>query len=157
MCAAPPPPSPSAARVRELWAAFNSGAFASAAPLFAESAVYHDTLYAAPFRGRAAIAAHLARMERAFEAGLVFVVDDLCASGGSAAARWHVELESGAPLPFARGASTYRLDDQLLFVEAYDFPEPTVKAAAVVLPLLSLAVKLLRRFPGLLPPPPPPS
>lgn len=93
-------------------------------------------------------------MERAFEDGLVYVIDDVTGSGMSAAARWHVELETGARLPFARGASTYKFveeEGRLVFIEAWDFPEPTFKAAVVLLPVLSIAVKLLRRYPGLLP------
>jgi SnoaL-like domain len=146
-----------AAQVRRLWAAFNSGKFSNAAVLFAPKAVYHDTLYPKPFEGLPAIEEHLVKMETAFESGLLYVLDDVCSSSTSAAARWHVELENGAALPFARGASTYKLvrdtESGWLFTEAYDFPEPTVKAAPLVLPMLSLAVKLLRRYPNLLPPP----
>lgn len=150
-----------AAQVRRLWAEFNSGKFSNAVPLFAPTASYHDTLYPRAFEGQAAIKRHLLKMEKAFESGLVYVLDDVCSSSSSAAARWHVELENGAALPFTRGASTYKLirdsdsDEHggWLFTEAYDFPEPTVKAAPILLPILSIAVKLLRRFPKLLPPP----
>lgn len=141
--------------VRQLWHCFNSGSFSNATALFAADAVYHDTLYSKPFEGRSQINYHLVAMESAFEAGLVYVVDDLAASSTSAGCRWHVELENGTPLPFSRGASTYKVGREggkLVLLEAWDFPEPSIKAASILLPVLSVAVKLLRRFPGLLPP-----
>jgi SnoaL-like domain len=107
--------------VRELWARFDSGKFRDATSLFADDAVYHDTLYASPFSGKARIAAHFANMERAFATNLSYVVDDVAASETSAGVRWHVELENGTRLPFSRGASTYKVVRQdggeLLFSE----------------------------------------
>lgn len=140
--------------VRSLWTCFNSGAFSNATSLFGADAVYHDTLYPKPFEGRPKINKHLLAMESAFENGLVYVVDELAASSTSVGCRWHVELENGSHLPFSRGASMYKVGHEhgkLVLMEAWDFPEPSFKAASILLPVLSVAVKLLRRFPGLLP------
>jgi SnoaL-like domain len=147
------------ALVRELWARFGAGGFASAAALFHADATYHDTLYPKPFVGELALRTHFAHMERAFGGrGLRFVVDDLAAADGVAGVRWHVALRNGTPLPLGRGASTYRAapDSEtggLLLVEAWDFPEPSFKVAPLVLPVLGLVVRLLEAFPQLVPPP----
>lgn len=173
----PPPPSPPAgsataaadaapdsppisaaeaeAAVRALWDAFDSGAFSAAAPLFTPDASYVDTLYRKPFAGRDAITGHLRNMECSFPSGFRFVLDDVVAGGSSAGARWHVETPSRRSLPGGRGASMYTLmregaDGDVRFVEAWDFPEPTIKAAGATLLLLRGASALLKRFPGLL-------
>jgi hypothetical protein len=147
------------ALVRELWARLGDGAFGAAAPLFRSDAVYHDTLYPAPFVGAHDVGVHLRAMERVFVGrGLRFVVDDLAAADRVAAVRWHVALRDGRHLPFGRGASTYRAarDEStgaLRFTEAWDFPEPTLKIAPLVLPVLGLVVRLLDAFPRLTPSP----
>jgi len=61
----------------------------------------------------------------------------------SIGALWHIENEFGS-LPFARGCSFFKVDpNSNLILEAYDFPEPAVKAGASGLKLLSVASKLV--------------
>lgn len=144
-----------AAAVRALWAAFDSGAFTAAAPLFTPDASYVDTLYGKPFTGRDAITGHFRNMEGAFPSGFRFVLDDVAPGGRSAGARWHVETPSGRALPAGRGASMYTLVreggvGEVRFAEAWDFPEPAIKAAGATLLLLRGVSALLKRFPGLL-------
>lgn len=143
------------AAVRALWAAFDSGAFSAAAPLFTLDASYVDTLYRKPFAGRDAITGHLRDMESAFPSGFRFVLDVVAPGGSSAGARWHVETPSGQLLPAGRGASMYTLVREggvgdVRFAEAWDFPEPAIKAAGATLLLLRGVSSLLKRFPGLL-------
>lgn len=143
------------AAVRALWTAFDSGAFSAAAPLFTPDAAYVDTLYRKPFAGRDAITGHLRDMESAFPSGFRFVLDTVVAGGSSAGARWHVETPSGRPLPAGRGASMYTLvreggGGDVRFAEAWDFPEPSIKAAGATLLLLRGVSGLLKLFPGLL-------
>ncbi|GAB0497720.1 hypothetical protein MMPV_009057 [Pyropia vietnamensis] len=143
------------AAVRALWAAFDSGAFSAAAPLFTPDASYVDTLYRKPFAGRDAITGHLRDMESAFPSGFRFVLDDIAPGGSSVGARWHVETPSGRSLPAGRGASMYTLVREgdaghVRFAEAWDFPEPSIKAAGATLLLLRGVSALLKLFPWLL-------
>lgn len=143
------------AAVRALWAAFDSGSFSAAAPLFTPDASYVDTLYRKPFAGRDAITGHLRDMESAFPSGFRFVLDDVAPGGTSVGARWHVETPSGRSLPAGRGASMYTLvregeGGDVRFAEAWDFPEPSIKAAGATLLLLRGVSALLKLFPWLL-------
>lgn len=144
------------ALVLSLWKIYDSGNFSDAADLFKEDAKYFDTLYSKPFVGKENILRHLKSMEKAFARNLRYIVDDIAASEMSAGVRWHITLENGKPIPFTRGASTYKAErvgdtNQLLLTEAWDFPEPSLKVAWLLLPVLSLAIKLLQRWPQLLP------
>jgi ketosteroid isomerase-like protein len=107
--------------VRELWKRFDTGKFRDASSLFADHAVYHDTLYAKPFEGKQKIEKHFEKMEKSFAENLSYILDDVSAAETSAGVRWHVELESGAPLPFSRGASTYKVlrqeNGEIRFIE----------------------------------------
>ena len=61
----------------------------------------------------------------------------------SIGALWHIENEFG-PLPFARGSSFFKVDPNTnLIFEAYDFPEPAVKAGSTGLKLISVASKIV--------------
>ncbi|OSX80121.1 hypothetical protein BU14_0058s0032 [Porphyra umbilicalis] len=143
----------SEAAVRHLWATFDSGAFSAAATLFTPTASYVDTLYGKPFAGIDAITGHLTAMESAFPSQFRFILDDVAPGGACAGARWHVETPGGRTVPFSRGASMYSLvreGGDVRFQEAWDFPEPTVKAAGATLLLLRGVSALVGRFPGLL-------
>lgn len=133
------------------WAACSGGQFTRVLPLFAEDAVYNDTLYAAPFVGRGAIESHLRDMESAIPPGLVFVLDEMAPSPARVGARWHVETRKGSPVPFSRGASMYSVENvngTVLISEAWDFVETPFKVAGLVLPLVRAVSTVLNLLPG---------
>jgi len=153
----PATPSTPKELIERFWALSNDGAFVQTLPLFTEDAVYHDTLYAAPFRGKEAIGRHLQNMEVVMLAGLAFVLDDLAVGEARVGARWHCETASGVHVPFSRGASMYTVvrgdGGDVRIAEAWDFVETPFKVAGIVLPVFAVAARLLghrvpRRGPG---------
>lgn len=122
------------------WKRTNEGRFVSMVDLFTEDAVYYDTLYPSPFKGKAEITRHMRNMEEAMPVKRMnFILDDIAVSVDKVGARWHVESKTGSPIPFSRGASMYslvRTESGILISEAWDFPETPIKAAGVILPLL---------------------
>lgn len=140
--------------VRKFWEITATGKFTQTASLFTEDAIYNDTLYAEPFKGLSEISTHLHNMESAFPPGLVFILDSVAAADRTVGARWHAETDRGQPVPFTRGASMYTLRQVvrhdgsvcLLIEDAWDFPETPFKVAAIVLPVLRFASRVMRLF-----------
>ncbi|KAG8468862.1 hypothetical protein KFE25_007380 [Diacronema lutheri] len=130
-----------AAPVRAYFDAWNRRAMVEAVDCASADVVYEDTLFAGKFVGRDALARHLDKCAAALPGSVRFVLDDVAASGELVGTRWHVELADGTPLPFARGASMYRVRDGLI-VEGFDVPEPTLKTGALSLAVLSVASRV---------------
>lgn len=130
-----------AAPVRGYFAAWNERSMDLAASFCAEDVVYEDTLFPGKLVGRQALTAHLVKCADALPDSFRFALDDVAASGEFVGTRWHVELEDGTPLAFARGASMYRVKDGLI-TEGFDVPEPTLKSGSLSLAILSLVSRL---------------
>lgn len=149
--------------VRVFWDFTKSGSFSDTVNLFTDDALYHDMLYASPFRGRKAILSHLKDMEAILATGVVLVLDDIVAGELTAAARWHAETPNGGRIPLSQGLSMYTLvhgdtkrsndntdigqaSSGLLISEAWDFVETPFKVASIILPVLRSASWILSRF-----------
>jgi ketosteroid isomerase-like protein len=137
------PAADSAAPVRAYFDAWNRREMAEATLCASEDVVYEDTLFAGKLVGREALRAHLVKCADALPTSFRFVLDDVAASGELVGTRWHVETADGGQLPFARGASMYKVRGGLI-VEGFDVPEPTLKTGAFSLAILSVVSKLGR-------------
>lgn len=111
---------------------------------FADECAYEDTQYAGAFEGKEALEAHLFKVADALPPTFEFVIDDLADGGDVVGVQWHVE-SGGAPLPFTRGCSMYRVDPLTgLITSGFDVPEPApLKPGGAGLALLSAASKVL--------------
>lgn len=138
--------------VKKFWDLQRDGNFRATNYLFAPHAVYHDTLYNAPFEGYDAIDKHLSTMDGVLPPGIVFVLDDIAAAEKKVGARWHAETADGSNVPFSRGASMYTLEKDseggMWITEAWDFVETPFKVAGIVLPVFRFASAALRIFGG---------
>lgn len=130
-----------AAPVRAYFDAWNRRSMEEAAACTSEDVVYEDTLFPGKLVGRAALTAHLNKCADGLPDSFRFALDDVAASGELVGTRWHVELADGTPLPFARGASMYRVRNGLI-VEGFDVPEPTLKTGSLSLAILSIASRI---------------
>ena len=138
--------------VREYFDCWNRRDMLSAVNLFTEDCRYEDTLYAGAFEGKKKVREHLLRVAGAVPDTFSFVVDDICAGGAegglvNVGVQWHVEdRNSGKSLPFARGASMYKVDAGTgLIASGFDVPEPTLKSGGFSLGLLSFATGLIEQ------------
>jgi len=92
------------------FAAWNVRDMEAAAALFTEDAVYDDTAFPGILQGKTAIRDHLNLCADAFPPSFTFCVDEVVGNNvdQKLLVRWHVE-QNGAPLPFTRGLSFYKL------------------------------------------------
>lgn len=131
----------------EFFECWNRRDMEAAVLLFSEDVVYEDTVYPEVFEGRDALRFHLLRVADAVPDSFRFVIDDLSSGSAEATAvgaRWHVELADGTALPFTRGCSFYKFNDQGLINSGFDCVEPSLKPGSASLALLSVASRVLR-------------
>eukprot|EP00633_Aureoumbra_lagunensis_P010083 CAMPEP_0197316158 /NCGR_PEP_ID=MMETSP0891-20130614/41349_1 /TAXON_ID=44058 ORGANISM="Aureoumbra lagunensis, Strain CCMP1510" /NCGR_SAMPLE_ID=MMETSP0891 /ASSEMBLY_ACC=CAM_ASM_000534 /LENGTH=414 /DNA_ID=CAMNT_0042805499 /DNA_START=96 /DNA_END=1340 /DNA_ORIENTATION=- len=129
--------------VEEYFEAWNERDMDKACNLFTDDCKYEDTLYPGVFEGKIALRKHLVRVADALPENFVFVVDELADSGAQIGVRWHLENGQGKNLPFARGASMYKIKNGKI-VQGFDVPEPApFKTGDISLTLLSIASRLI--------------
>lgn len=113
----------------------------SATSLFSTDCTYEDTLYPEKFRGQEDIKFHLLRVADSLPRKFRFVVDEITpasSSEGIVGVQWHVE-NGDQPLPFTRGSSIYKVNNENKIYYGFDVPEPTVKSGGSSLALLKAA------------------
>lgn len=114
----------------------------SATALFSNDCVYEDTLYPEKFEGQADIKFHLLRVADSLPRKFKFVVDEITPTSskeGIIGVQWHVENGDQGPLPFTRGSSIYKVNDDYKIYYGFDVPEPTLKSGGSSLALLQAA------------------
>jgi len=137
------PVGAAARRAVEFFAAWNKRDMEAACACFSDDCVYEDTQYSGAFEGKAKLREHLDRVADALPDTFAFVVDDIADGGDTVGVRWHVE-NAGEPLPFTRGASIYKSNEDGLLCSGFDVPEPApIKPGGSGLALLSLASKII--------------
>ncbi len=137
------PVGAAARRAVEFFAAWNKRDMEAACACFSDDCVYEDTQYSGAFEGKAKLREHLDRVADALPDTFAFVVDDIADGGDTVGVRWHVE-NAGEPLPFTRGASIYKSNENGLLCSGFDVPEPApIKPGGSGLALLSLASKII--------------
>jgi ketosteroid isomerase-like protein len=134
---------PAAVAIRNYFGAWNRRDMDAACDCFAEGCVYDDTQYNGAFSGKAALKQHLIRVADALPPTFQFCIDDIADGGSSVGVQWHVEND-GRQLPFTRGCSMYKADQDGLLVSGFDVPEPApLKPGSASLLLLGVASKLI--------------
>ena len=137
------PVGAAARRAVEFFAAWNKRDMEAACACFSDDCVYEDTQYSGAFEGKGKLREHLDRVADALPDTFAFVVDDIADGGDTVGVRWHVEND-GEPLPFTRGASIYKSNENGLLCSGFDVPEPApIKPGGSGLALLSLASKII--------------
>ncbi|GKY99628.1 hypothetical protein MPSEU_000916900 [Mayamaea pseudoterrestris] len=122
--------------------AWNRRDMEAAINLFSDDAVYDDTAFEAPFRGKEKLRNHLLLVAKAFPSSFAFIVDDLVSSKRSVAVKWHVE-NNGQELPFTQGCSIYKLDKSNKIENGIDFVTPgPVKPGGISLFIDSMKRKI---------------
>jgi len=134
--------------VQKSFSAFHDRDLEGAGALLDDDIVYEDLIYAEPFRGKAAVRAHLERNMQKLPSGMEFVIVDTTgtsADGTRCGTLWKVTLD-GADFPFGRGSSFHRIDPATgLLVYAVDVPEPApTKPGNSALSAISAIAALLR-------------
>ena len=138
--------------IEQYFDAWNRRSMDEAASLFSDECVYEDTLYPETFKGQKEVKFHLNRVANALPENFKFVVDEISGndSSGMVGVQWHVEsmndlndeIGIGKPLPFARGASMYTVENGLI-TKGFDVPEPTLKSGNLSLKLLESASSII--------------
>jgi hypothetical protein len=110
--------------------------------LFSDDCTYEDTLYPEKFQGQSDVKFHLLRVADSLPRKFKFVVDEITPTSskeGIVGVQWHVENGDQGPLPFTRGASIYKVNEDFKIYYGFDVPEPTVKTGGSSLALLKAA------------------
>jgi ketosteroid isomerase-like protein len=129
--------------IRRYFDAWNRRAMDEACAQFAEDCVYDDTQYKDAFTGKEALRFHLNRVADALPSTFQFVIDDIADGGNKVGVQWHVE-NNGQPLPFTRGCSLFKANQEGLLVSGFDVPEPAVvKPGSASLLILGVASKII--------------
>lgn len=118
------------------------------ASLIADDCTYEDLVYEKPFRGKKSITAYLAKVEEWIPDDIIFVVEDITGDGSvdACGVTWHVEFKNGTTLPFSRGASFYRINNQGQIVYARDIVEPAFKPGSGALKAISFIAPVIRKL-----------
>jgi ketosteroid isomerase-like protein len=127
---------------------YNARNMPAVASLIADDCIYEDLVYAAPFQGKTSITGYLKKVEEWIPDDIIFVVEDITGDGSvdACGVTWHVEFKNGTTLPFSRGASFYRINNQGQIVYARDIVEPAFKPGSGALKAISLIAPVIRKL-----------
>lgn len=130
--------------VLRFYHAFNRRDLEAMMAEMAEDVYYEDLVYDAPFVGAKALREYL---EKCLDIpdDLRFVLDDITEGGDAGCGvMWHVELESGTVMPFSRGASFYKVNEEGRICKARDLVEGLPKAGDAAFGVMKAVTPLIR-------------
>lgn len=119
--------------------------------LFDEQVEYQDLIYQDSFKGKEELAAYFKKIGALVPSDIRFVVDDITEGDeNKCGVLWHVEIESEregmVELPFSRGVSFYRLNDQGRIIFARDIVESPFKPGESSLGGITAVAPLIRKL-----------
>eukprot|EP00210_Caulerpa_lentillifera_P008715 g8313.t1 len=136
----------SAAGVIQFYEGFNSRDLDRCMESIADDCIYEDTVFSEPFIGKAQVRNYFQEVIEYVDPELKFKIDEVSADPtGTVGLLWHVEVGE-IVMPFSRGCSFYRVNNQGKIVFARDTVEPTIKPGHLALRVLTLVLPIIKKL-----------
>jgi len=130
--------------VLRFYHAFNNRDLDAMMAEFADDVFYEDLVYDDAFVGAKVLRRYF---EKCLDIpdDLRFVLEDITDEGGpGCGVMWHVELTNGTVMPFSRGASFYKVNDEGRICKARDLVEALPKAGDAAFGVMKAVTPLIR-------------